>query len=161
SGVGGLLEAHERATSSPARPGRSIDRCEGHGARRGTQGEGLREGRRAPKGARRDRRRSLRRWRSEHLEDISLASAMSKPGGKAAFGGISDAVALRALLDGLESAGLGCTMSVVDGDGGRRVYANEAYAAMRGVDVATAIAADPLGGLPKEDAERIAVMSGA
>jgi hypothetical protein len=73
------------------------------------------------------------------------------------FGGLSEGTVLRALLEGLESAGFGCTMGLVDGNGARRVYANEAYARMRGIDVETAMTRDPFVGMPEEDAERIAM----
>ena len=54
------------------------------------------------------------------------------------FGEIDEDAVLRALLDGLESAGIGCSIAVADGDDIRRVYTNQAYATMQGIDLATA-----------------------
>jgi PAS domain S-box-containing protein len=67
-------------------------------------------------------------------------------------------VALAAILDALESAGIGCTI-VLDGPGGlERAYANEAIARIFGVDVATMRALPAMSALVPPEHARLSAL---
>jgi PAS domain S-box-containing protein len=68
---------------------------------------------------------------------------------------VAPAAALQALLDALESAGLGCTVILAHPDRVERVYANAAIAKIYGVDVETMRRLDTFDALDAEQRQRL------
>lgn len=77
------------------------------------------------------------------------------------IGGFSDEALLRAFLEGLESAGIGCTV-VIGHDGGLDIsYANRAYAEMLGTELEKARTGTPFDVLPPDEREKLGALSAA
>ncbi len=74
------------------------------------------------------------------------------------IGSLPPSVALAALLEALESAGLGCTVVLDRPDGVERVYANEAIARIFGVDVETMRAMPAMDVLPPGERARMVTL---
>jgi PAS domain S-box-containing protein len=70
----------------------------------------------------------------------------------------SPATVLTALLEALESAGIGCTVVLDHGDRLERVYVNHAHARIHGMTVAQARETTPLAAVPQADRERLAML---
>ena len=77
------------------------------------------------------------------------------------IGGFSDEALLSAFLEGLESAGIGCTIVVAHDARLDISYANRAYAEMLGVDLETAKRATPFDVLPPDEKQKLAELMAA
>ena len=77
------------------------------------------------------------------------------------IGGFGDEALLSAFLEGLESAGIGCTVVIAHDQRLEVSYANRTYAAMLGVDLETAHRATPFDVLPPDERQKLAELMAA
>lgn len=77
------------------------------------------------------------------------------------IGGFSDEALLSAFLEGLESAGIGCTVVLSREQGLEIAYANRAYAALLGVDVEAARRASPFDVVTLDEKKKLAELMAA
>lgn len=77
------------------------------------------------------------------------------------IGGFSDEALLSAFLEGLESAGIGCTVVIADDARLEISYANRAYAEILGVDLDGAKQHTPFDVLPPDERQKLAELMAA